>query len=75
MPIDTPKSNEAEALLPDELRPVYRQMVEQYEFLTFLKHGRGYVAYQVIAQMVLAGWRPSSEAHPLSDLAVRKGGK
>lgn len=59
MPTDSPKYREAEAKLPQELRSVYRQMVEQYEFLTHIKYGRGYVAYDVLAEMVLAGWRPS----------------
>ena len=69
MPTDSPKYREAEAKLPDELRGVYRQMVEQYEFLTHLKYGRGYVAYEVLAEMVLAGWRPSAEAHEDSAFA------
>lgn len=61
MPTDSPKYQEAEARVPDELRGVYRQMVEQYEFVTHVKYGRGYVAYEVLAEMVLAGWRPSGE--------------
>jgi hypothetical protein len=69
MPTDSEKYREAEAKLPDELRGVYRQMVEQYEFLTHLKYGRGYVAYEVLAEMVLAGWRPSAEAHESSAFA------
>jgi len=69
MPTDSPKSNEAEAKLPEELRPVYRQMVQEYEFLTHLRYGRGYVAYEILAELVLAGWRPSVAAHPSSRLA------
>ena len=69
MPIDSPKSREAEAALPEDLRPVYRRMVQDYEFLTHVKYGRGYVAYEVLAEMVLAGWRPSGEAHSASQLA------
>ena len=72
MPTDSPKYREAEAKLPDELRGAYRQMVEQYEFLTHLKYGRGYVAYEVLAEMVLAGWRPSAEAHDDSTFAEGK---
>lgn len=73
MPTDSPKSNEAEARLPEELRTVYRQMVQQYEFLTHIRYGRGYVAYEVLAEMVLAGWRPSGDMHPLSRLASEEG--
>jgi len=73
MPIDSPKSKEAEAKLPEELRSVYREMVQQYEFLTHLRFGRGYVAYEVLAQMVLAGWRPSGDTHPSSQMARKEG--
>ena len=69
MPTDSPKYKEAESKLPQELRAVYRQMVEQYEFLTHVKYGRGYVAYDVLAEMVLAGWRPSADMDPASRLA------
>ena len=73
MPIDTSKSKEAEAKLPEELRPVYREMVQQYEFFTHVKYGRGYVAYEVLAEMVLAGWRPSGEVHPSSQIKTKGG--
>ena len=73
MPIDSEKSKQAEAALPEDLRAVYHQMVQEYEFLTHLKYGRGYVAYEVIAQMVLAGWRPSAESHESSALTGRDG--
>ena len=63
MGLESPKSLAAEERLPDDLKPVYRQMVEHYSFLTHVRYGRGYVAYEVIADMVLAGWRPSSEPH------------
>jgi len=61
MPIDSEKSKQAEAKLPNELKSIYRQMVQDYEFQTQVKYGRGYVAYDVLAEMVLAGWRPSTE--------------
>jgi hypothetical protein len=31
---------------------------EEYAFLTHTRYGRGYVAYDVLADLVLAGWRP-----------------
>ena len=74
MSIDSPKSKGVEAKLPEELRSVYREIVQDYEFLTHVRYGRGYVAYEVLAQMVLAGWRPGAEAHPSSDLARRDAG-
>jgi hypothetical protein len=74
MPVDTDKSKEAEGTLPPELRAAYRRMVEEYEFLTHVRYGRGYVAYGVLAQMVLAGWRPNAEPHASSLLASKRGG-
>lgn len=68
MGIRSPKSQIAESRLPEELRPIYRQLVEQYSFVTQLRYGRGYVAYEVLADLVLAGWRLSAEPHPDSQL-------
>jgi hypothetical protein len=59
MSVSSPKYQEAEASLPDELKPFFQRMVEEYEYLTQIHYGRGYVAYKVLADMVLAGWRPS----------------
>ncbi len=73
MPTDSAKFREAEARLPQELQSVYRQMVQDYEFLTHVRYGRGYVAYEVLAEMVLAGWRPSGDMHPLCQLAAEDG--
>jgi len=64
MPLDTPKCKEAEAMLPEELKGIFRRLVEEYEFLTHVHFGRGYVAYKVLADLVLAGWRPSGPSHP-----------
>ena len=61
MPIDSEKSKQTEAKLPNELKSIYRQMVQDYEFQTQVKYGRRYVAYEVLAEMVLAGWHPSAE--------------
>ena len=49
----------AEARLPEQLRSIYRQFVEEYAFHTNVRYGRGYVAYEVLADLVQAGWRPS----------------
>ena len=66
MPSTSQKSHDVENGLPDELKPVFRQLVNEYEFLTTVHYGRGYVAYQVLADLVLAGWRPSGERHAKS---------
>ena len=64
MGLESPKSQAAEGRLPEELRPIYRQLVEQYAFSTTVRYGRGYVAYEVIADLILAGWRASAPPHP-----------
>ena len=34
----------ARAILPEDLRPVYDQLVDEYHFATIQKYGQGYVA-------------------------------
>ena len=68
MPTDSAKYREAEETLPEDLRAAYKGLVEQYEYLTTLHYGRGYVAYKVLADLVLAGWRQSSESATNSKL-------
>ncbi|HOF41010.1 MAG TPA: hypothetical protein PLD73_13130 [Candidatus Hydrogenedentes bacterium] len=63
---DSPKAKQGAERLPQDLRDVYWRMVEEYAFLTKVRYGRGYVAYEILADMVLAGWRPSAERHPES---------
>jgi len=57
----SPKFLAARDRLPDDLKPVYEQFVDEYHFQTIRRFGRGYVAYQVLADLVLMGWRPSGE--------------
>jgi hypothetical protein len=68
MPVTSEKYKEAEAILPEELKPVFKRFVEEYEYLTMTHFGRGYVAYKVLADLVVAGWRPSAERLPGSRL-------
>jgi len=68
MPVTSDKYKEAEAILPEDLRPVFKRFVEEYEYLTMTHFGRGYVAYKVLADLVVAGWRPSAERLPGSRL-------
>lgn len=57
---DSPKYQEARNSLPEELRPIYDDLVADYASFTFKTYGAGYVAYKVIAALVLEGWRPSA---------------
>jgi len=68
MPETSAKYKEAEAILPDDLKPIFKRFVQEYEYLTMLHFGRGYVAYRILAELILAGWRPSAERMPGSRL-------
>ena len=46
--------------VPEEMRPVYDQMVEEYGFYALKHYGRQWVAYIVIAELVKHGWRPTT---------------
>ena len=65
---NSPKYKEAEAILSESMKPVFRKLTEEYEYLTTLHYGRGYVAYRVLADLVLAGWRPSENPDPASNI-------
>lgn len=52
---------EARATLPEELHPIYEQLVEEYAFFTMQHYGQGYVPYKVIASLVGNGWRSLSQ--------------
>lgn len=43
--------------LPDELKPIYEDFVNQYAYHTERLFGRGYVAYEILASLVRDGWR------------------
>jgi len=55
-----PKYESALNSLPQELRPIYRALVEEYKYYALLRYGRAWVAYDVIADLVKSGWRPTS---------------
>lgn len=48
---------EARDSLPQDLRPIFEELVEQYAFHTTKLYGSGYVAYKVLAALVVDGWR------------------
>ncbi|HEV2296863.1 MAG TPA: hypothetical protein VGR35_23690 [Tepidisphaeraceae bacterium] len=65
---ESPKYRAAEQRVPEELRPEFQRLVKEYEFCTTLRYGRGYVAYEVLADLILAGWRASATPHATSPL-------
>lgn len=63
MGLESPRSLAAERRLPAELRDNYRQLVDQYHFFDRARYGRSRLAYETLADLVLAGWRPSGDVH------------
>jgi hypothetical protein len=58
-----PSEKEIEAYnsLPEELRPIFDDFVADYKYAATMRHGRPYISYIVLADMVRAGWRLSAE--------------
>jgi hypothetical protein len=57
--------------LPEQLRPTYKALVEEYKFHALARYGRAWVAYDVIADLVRSGWR--SEPEPQSTATTASG--
>ena len=55
------KYQRVRAALPESLREVYGELVDQYSWHTTRLFGRGYVAYEVLASLVRDGWRCTEE--------------
>ena len=55
MPVTSDKYKDAEAALPDDLKPTFRRFVEEYEYITNSHYGRGYVAYKGLGRPCF-GW-------------------
>lgn len=54
--------------VPEALREAFGQLVEEYAFLARTHYGHGFVNYEVLADLILAGWRPSAARHSSSKL-------
>lgn len=55
--VDGERSLRVEATLPEELRPVYRDMVNDYRFALLKRGKHPFVSFDVIADLVTIGWR------------------
>lgn len=58
------KHEQARASLPDELKPVFDELVEDYKFATTKRYRQGYVAYIVLADLIRVGWRHTEKPLP-----------
>ena len=55
------KQLEARNSLPDGLKPIFDDFVADYKYAATMRHGRPYISYIVLADMIRAGWRLSAE--------------
>jgi len=55
------KHKEARDTLPEDLKPILDDFVADYKYAATIRHGRPYVSYIVLADLVKAGWRCSAE--------------
>ena len=53
----TIKQEEARNTLSDELKSIFDDFVADYKYAATLRHGRPYISYIVLADMIRAGWR------------------
>ena len=51
------KEEQARNSVPDEVKAIFDDFVCDYKFFATKHHGRPYVSYIVLAEMVKAGWR------------------
>ena len=57
MTAKSPKYMEALKIIPDDLVPVFDELLEHYKFAALKQHGRAMASPLVIAELVLMGWR------------------
>lgn len=55
------KQIEARNSLPEELIPIFDDFVADYKYAATMRHGRPYISYIVLADMIRAGWRLSAK--------------
>ena len=55
------KHEQARNSLPEELRSIFDDFVDDYRFAATKVHGSPFVSYMVLAEMVRAGWRLAAE--------------
>jgi hypothetical protein len=57
----TPKHAEARKALPENLQPIFEDLVADYRWLAAVHHRAPFVSYVVLADLVRNGWRRSGE--------------
>jgi len=54
------KYDHARRSLPIDLRPIFDEFVTDYKVAGIKHYGRPFVSYEILAEMVRIGWRPSA---------------
>ncbi len=58
---DSEAKTKAKAMLPENLWPILDERCRDYAFCADTLHGHPFISPRVIAQLILMGWRCSSE--------------
>lgn len=53
------KREEVREELPEEMRPYFDRLVEEYKFQSLKHLGRVFVSYAILAALIKDGWRPT----------------
>lgn len=53
--------DEIASKLPEDLKPIFEQLVDEYKYHALLLHGHPFVSYKVLGALVEAGWRPTDD--------------
>jgi hypothetical protein len=51
------KETEVRETLPDNLKSIFDALVADYKYAATMRHGRPYISYIVLADLIRAGWR------------------
>lgn len=57
----SPKYLEALKILPDDLIPIFDELLEHYKFAALKCHGLAIASPLVIAEIILLGWRNAAD--------------
>jgi len=55
------KQIEARNSLPGELKSIFDEFMADYKYAATMRHGRPYISYIVLADMIRASWRLSAK--------------
>ena len=60
----SPKHEQSRRSLPDDLKPVFDALVQDYKFAAHVHYRTVLVSYNILADLVRAGWRLAAKPLP-----------